>query len=69
MKIFKDKAAEENRAVSELIDEQRLKESVEVWRKGWCISQASCVLDDCDAPALIRMAEEIYKYVYGDRGP
>ena len=66
-KKSKEELKREDRAVSDLIDEQRLKENIEVWRRGWCISEATCVLDDCDAAAVIRMAEEIYKYVYGER--
>ena len=69
MKLFskKEEISKEDRAVEDLIAEQRLKESVEVWRKGWCVQQAAYVLEDCDAAAVIRMAEEIYKYVYGER--
>ena len=68
MKLFhrvKPDAELENKAVSELIAEQRKKESVEVWRRGWCIGEAVCVADDQTAEGLIKMAEAIYDYVYG----
>ncbi len=65
MRIFSKAAKEENQSVSDLISEQRQKESIEVWRRGWCITQATMVTEDCSAQELIRMAEEIYKYVYG----
>lgn len=47
MKIFSSrKANSEDQAVSNLIAEQRQKESAEVWRRGWCISEAACAADD-----------------------
>jgi hypothetical protein len=58
----------EDRSVRELIDEQRKKESVEVWRRGFCISEASSALygENPKPEELIRMAEAIYQYVYGN---
>ena len=57
--------AKENRAVTELIEEQRQKESIEIYRRGWCISEAAC-LDDASKDNLIDIAKKIYAYVYGE---
>lgn len=62
----KPDAQTEDRAVSELITDQRKRESVNVWRRGWCISEATIVVDDgCSPEALLKMADAIYDYVYG----
>lgn len=56
-----------DRDVADLIEEQRKKESVRVWRRGYCISQATYVMEDgCSAEKLIEMAKAIYRYVYQD---
>lgn len=64
--MFGQKSRQQDKAVSELIEEQRQKESVDVYRRAWCISEATYVLDDCAPETLIKMAKEIYLYVYGE---
>jgi hypothetical protein len=44
----RDKAKPEDRAVSDLIAEQRERESVRVWRRGWCISEAVIVIEEME---------------------
>jgi hypothetical protein len=63
LKLFKSK---ENRAVDELIEEQKNTESVEVYRRAFCIQTAS-YLDETRPENLIATAERIYRYVYEGR--
>lgn len=64
MAIFKGNAKEEDHAVSSLIEEQREKESIEVWRRAWCVSEA-VMLDDATQDNLLKIADKIHEYVYG----
>ena len=64
MKIFKANVAEEDKAVSLLVEEQRRMESIEMKRREWCISKA-IYLEDVNQDNLIKVAEKIYEYVYG----
>lgn len=68
-KKTKQELEKEDRAVSDLIEEQKLKESGETYRRAWCIQQAALVVDETDAAGLIRMAKEIYQYVYRNVPP
>lgn len=67
MNLFRKRPSleEQDRAMSNLIAEQRKRESVEIWRRGWCISEATCVLDEASPDKVIQMAERIYRWVYG----
>jgi hypothetical protein len=67
MSIFAKKLEDEDKPFSDLISEQRQKESIEIYRRGWAMSEATCVLDDCSPEDVIRMAERIYEWVYGER--
>jgi len=64
-RLTQEDLQEQDRSMSDLIEEQRKRESVEIWRRGWCMSEATCVLDGCSADDVIRMAERIYEWVYG----
>jgi hypothetical protein len=70
MKLLRKTVTEEDRAVSALIAEQRERESVAVWRRGWAISQAVYLVVSVSTPeTLIAAAKKIYSYVYGDEDP
>lgn len=51
--------------ISDLIEDQRKKEKAEIYRRAWCIDQATCVLADCGPEEVTKMAKEIHAYVYG----
>jgi len=65
MMLFKKD--ESSKAVNVLIEEQLQKEAAEVYRRGWCVQQATMFSDECSAAEVIRKAEQIYEYVYGPK--
>jgi len=67
MSIFlKRKEQADQKAMADLIEEQRLKETAEIYRRGWCVDQATCTVDSESPDVVIRMAKAIYQYVYGE---
>jgi hypothetical protein len=64
MKLWSKKEADHK--VEDLIAEQRQKEEARIWRRGWCIQQATFISDESTSAELIRKARDIYAYVYGE---
>ena len=62
----KQKEQEDVKAVADLIEEQRLKETAEIYRRGWCVERATMTVDSESPDIVLRMARAIYEYVYGE---